>query len=623
MPKQQLTFFSCVCVAFLFLVEIASNILALPLLVLLGIVIVAVILAFIVAFHFAGNWPAFGAAAANVAYQLWTQRYWILLGLVILLIVAVVGTHSFDFPPPGLTPTNTPPPTTTATATSTPPPTVTATATSTPTPTATPVLTTPVVVCGKQEQALVQGRSDVPLISFDNRFDSLEMETLLERLAEHENISAIASPSCSGLVITSSNSPDVPKNAPASLTFALEKPMPMSHIWIIMSATDTIGQDRLEATVRGSFDDGTERQLGGTLKVGTDFGDWTFDSSMDPHGARTINVFATDMYSDSFRIWWGYDAKTNRAAQLFAVRRAIPPELRETPLQAITIKKEAQNAGLAVAAVVFMPEHMLHASPAPRLFAQPLCLTTIARAPNKWIRKVNLFDVIDRDDNSHSYDLDGTCTSAVTIAEFSPDVRFLFGDVLETQWLPDRAPMTDEHPHIDLSLGTINMDVAGTQQPATHLYLLLTARNLCNDQVRISDDKPIARIELQAGSTVEAVPLYAGQHIRQGKTGFELCASGISVLQLPSLSQQTGTVETVAGVPLRASDNKPQEVWLDLVKIPLPAAFQQPDTPLQIVIKEMLSDPNVHDAEHYPYLTLYALTLVHEEPASGQNSGQP
>ncbi len=82
----------------------------------------------------------------------------------------------------------------------------------------------------------------------------------------------------------------------------------------------------------------------------------------------------------------------------------------------------------------------------------------------------------------------------------------------------------------------------------------------------------------------------------------------------------------VCGDPLQhlrmALDTK-QEVWLDLVKIPLPLAFQQPDTPLQIVIKEMLSDPNVHDAEYYPYLTLYALTLVHEEPASGQNSGQP
>lgn len=150
---------------------------------------------------------------------------------------------------------------------------------------------------------------------------------------------------------------------------------------------------------------------------------------------------------------------------------------------------------------------------------------------------------------------------------------------------------------------------------ATHLYLVISARNFC-----VTDGKTVGSITI--GGEKEKPFTYMlrmGGNVREARTGIKNCVQGSpsKLLYLPALSVQEDedpSIVGLPGVPLRArpnaqTDNKSVEVWLDVLKLTLP-----PEERDKELIEVAIQTFPAQDTGESAFIAVYAATLVHEEP---------
>jgi hypothetical protein len=356
------------------------------------------------------------------------------------------------------------------------------------------------------------------------------------------------------------------------------------------------------------------------LRLGDDIADWTFRGIQVGDSENHTIAYLRSTAKDVRRVFIGYDigsaqAPSNslqttdnrisgiplRAAQMFAV----PIDLEECKgqLKSITIEDTSNQVGLDILAAVLVPDGFPDPVSAPKItHEEPICLLGGSSTPDvdnrglyKDIQEIPGLEPVKTGCDTPSYN---------TFHEIAPNVHFTFTRILATY--PDTGVSSGISPKI--TLNTTNTITA------THLYLLLSARNMCVSSSLGSGITVIGQIKINGGLPLS---LRIGDNIRQGRTNLvpsdKRCSSGASVLYMNPANQQQDNPKIAGypGIPLRAKRNDrvhvEAELWLDLIKIPLPKG----STNIRIEIENALGQV---DTDEKPFITLYAATLVTEEP---------
>ena len=368
---------------------------------------------------------------------------------------------------------------------------------------------------------------------------------------------------------------------------------PGSHYpraWLIVSASqeediakgDIVGS----ITINGNMEDTNKLVWGGNIAHWSMSNDAKIFSS-DDSSDRKIRIF--DYYKDK-------GDGVFHVSQLFLIGVNIPNGL-EGP--SITLRDESEHVKIAVLGAIW------GSAPKPlNTRTSSYCLKDIKQG------SIDIY-VPEFSDYFKGYGDQGISTNCeeVRFTEMVSGIPFRFWNhFLRTKTNKE----TTGASMIKLRLMPTNA------VQATHLYLVMSMRNFC-----------IAKSETDIGIITIAgreFPLNLGVNVRQARTGPDCLQTYPSdLLYLPPRSGQADqeTIVGLPGLPFRAQkirpneppDNKPVELWLDLIKITLPDKMLdgQPipyGQPIDVAIKVSSSQDSTETA----FIAVYAATLVHEDP---------
>ena len=410
-------------------------------------------------------------------------------------------------------------------------------------------------------------------------------------------------------------------NGPDLITFnvaAIEHNIYASHIWLLINASNTTQSDRDKklATVSIAFP-GYTRTF--DLKIGYELVDWT-----DANGGITRPAAA-----NVHRVLPLESRPPNRQrTQLVAVRFDITDH---APVRSVSIEDLSQrllnNTNLALDVIAMTVVKADPARPTPTstptittatTTSLPLCLDQY-REQSQHIRR-RRFDEISRSLEWNEditlardcYDRDNaTLVNAPAISESVPFVLYSTGPVLETE--PEqRSQDVDSLIKLDFS----NDD---NIQRVTRVHLLLAARNLCVrqdlPQHRIARGDRIGRIivHFAGGYTMPVLPLNAGETIRQSRTPDE-CGDNTDMLDIGDgrKYEKQGMVVTEA-IRIAEAGHR-TNLQLDLVTLTIPEALRDKRlTAIEIIDDSTRNRDTSATDFHDPFITLYAVTLEHEQ----------
>jgi hypothetical protein len=409
--------------------------------------------------------------------------------------------------------------------------------------------------------------------------------------------------------------------------FNVDTSLRIKQYWILMTARDTATIDPSMLDPVGAIYSECADTFGTltkpparVLRLGDDIADWTFRGIHHDDSEDYTIAYLRSTAKDVRRVFIGYDLgaaqatstpiqttdnRTSgtrlRAAQMFAV--LINLDACEGQLKSITIEDTSAQAGLDILAAVLVPEGFPELTSVPKVTDEaPICLKSGISSP----------DVDDRGLLSDVEDISSLEPVRIgcekpnynIFPEIAQNVHFSINRILATY--PDAGVLSAISPKITLNTtNTIS---------ATHLYLLLSARNMCVTPNFSSEINVIGQIKINDGLPLS---LRIGDNVRQGRTNLVPsdtgCSSGADALYMNPVNQQQDApmIAGYPGIPLRAKRNDrvhvEAELWLDLLKIPLPKG----STNIKIEIENALGQA---DAGEKPFITLYAATLVTEEP---------
>jgi hypothetical protein len=384
-----------------------------------------------------------------------------------------------------------------------------------------------------------------------------------------------------------------------------ERSPPGGDVWVLMSASDTAGVSSNEeiGDIQAVWSNNVSAAAT-PLILGRNIADWTFRGQPIP-GSREEYQTVADFdgaASEVLRVWIDheFDRTANqigRAAQLLAVHVATVPS--DTSLQSLKIRDRAKGPGLDILAVVVIPggAPVIAAEPS---ISQPICLAAAGASKNWSMRNFNDDVAPDRTYYITPGCAEGggaTSSTQTALTDIAPGVEFYFNNILATE--------PSSHSSAGHRDSQIVLNISNAIS-ATHVYLLMSARNLCAvkadaiGQIIVAEQAP--------------VDLIAGNNIRQGRTNISRVgckSSQISLNMLPPEQQQSSDVVGIQGVPLRATpndrtDNKLAELWFDLIKVRIPPDQAQ----LTITIR---NNPNYLAGDAAPFFTIYGASLVREQ----------
>lgn len=383
-----------------------------------------------------------------------------------------------------------------------------------------------------------------------------------------------------------------------------ERSSPGGEVWVLMTASGTAG-------IRSKQEIGSIQALWGDnseaaprpLILGHNIADWTFRGQPVP-GSKEERQTVVDFdgsQSDVIRVWvdQAFDQTENqfgRAAQLLAVHAATIPE--DTTLQSLKIRDRVLGPGLDILAVVVTPGDGSWRAPKLPARSMPICLAASGASKNWSKRGFNVDVAPERTYNirlgcAGSQEHSPAMATETTLPDLAPGVKFYFNTILATEPSTEgRAANRDSQVVLNIT-NTIS---------ATHVYLLMSARNLCAVKA-----EAIGQIVIDSHAPTD---LIAGQNIRQGRTNVSRarCKSGPSSLTILPPQQQSSDVVAIQGVPLRAqpndrTDDKPAELWFDLIRVRIPPDQQQ----ITLTIR---NNPNYPMGDQAPFFTIYGASLV-------------
>lgn len=380
---------------------------------------------------------------------------------------------------------------------------------------------------------------------------------------------------------------------------------PGGDVWVLMSASDTAGVSSNEeiGEIQAVWSNNVS-SAATPLILGRNIADWTFRGQPIPNSKEEYQTVADfdGSPSEVLRVWIDheFDRTANqigRAAQLLAVHVATVPNY--TSLQSLNIRDRAQGPGLDILAVVVIPvgAPVIVAEPS---ISQPICLAATGASKNWSMRNFNDDVAPDRTYYITPGCAEGDYTTSSTqtaLRDIAPGVEFYFNNILATE------PST--HSNAGRRDSQVVLNITNAIR-ATHVYLLMSARNLCAvkadaiGQIIVAEQAP--------------ADLIAGNNIRQGRTNISRVgckSSPISLNMLPPEQQQSSDVVGIQGVPLRArpndrTDDKRAELWFDLIKVRIPPDQAQ----LTITIR---NNPNYLVGDAAPFFTIYGASLVREQ----------
>lgn len=392
---------------------------------------------------------------------------------------------------------------------------------------------------------------------------------------------------------------------------------PVQAIWIIMSASNTAGQkpsnDPIGEILARFSDRGSPERLT-LLWLGGNIADWQYRGRPAPgvtdelQTVTDVNLQAVSPRDDRQpvrRLLSDYEIdtterKVGRAAQLLAIRAFATPD-RRGDLLSVMIRDEPGGPSLDVLAVVLVPAGMEADQPAPDApvmhakTSQPVCTTRAVSNQGNWSWRAWDAEILPEE----TYGFQQGCDTATPLPDLDPDVNFYFDRILATK-LDSEEERGDYRSQIELNVtNTIH---------ATHLYLIMSVRNLC-----VAHGSLVGHITINGHTG--PYNLVAGENIRQGRTNLSQanCKSGDHALLLDAIGQQHGApdIVTMQGVAVRSkqtawTDDKSAELWFDLVKVKLPDEERITITIANKVLQTAQADE--------PFITLYAAALVREVP---------